>query len=68
NPDILTSIKENQLAQVIQATKESIVKVDEESSDNKELNDLIKQLNKEFDRLVETLINEKISILTLRRK
>ncbi|KRT55986.1 Methyl-accepting chemotaxis protein [endosymbiont of Ridgeia piscesae] len=61
NPDILTSIKENQLAQVIQATKGSIVKVDEESSDNKEL-------NKEFDRLVETLINEKISILTLRRK
>jgi methyl-accepting chemotaxis protein len=68
NPDILTSIKENQLAQVIQATKGSIVKVDEESSDNKELNNLIKQLNKEFDRLVETLINEKISILTLRRK
>ncbi|RLJ19300.1 hypothetical protein DJ030_09760 [bacterium endosymbiont of Escarpia laminata] len=68
SPDILTSIKENQLTQLIQSTKASISKIDEGSRDDPELNTQIKRLNSDFQQLVNTLINEENSILTSRRK
>ncbi len=68
NLDTLTSIKKNQLAQLTQSINTSIAKLDQETSTDKELNDLLKQLKTNFNQLINMLINDNNSIFNLRNK
>ena len=68
NSDTLTSIKKNQLAQLNQSINTSIAILDQGTSADKELNDLLKQLTTNFNQLINMLINDNNSIFNLRNK
>ncbi|MEN8179821.1 MAG: methyl-accepting chemotaxis protein [Pseudomonadota bacterium] len=67
SPDVLNSIKDNQLTQVIQSVTTSMDKVKAKTTDHPELKKLIDTLFREFNSVKEILY-EGHSILSLRRQ
>ncbi|MCP4287689.1 MAG: methyl-accepting chemotaxis protein [Gammaproteobacteria bacterium] len=66
NADLLTSIKDNRIAQISQMVQKSMALVDTNTTDNAEVQELVKQLKTEFGQLVSVLEEGDRSILATR--